>query len=94
MAICGLGFGLFLSPNARAIIGAAPRARAAAAGGLMATARLTGQALGASIAGGLLALGAGDGPLPAGLAAIASLLIGLLIVSFHDHRWIDAAGRR
>lgn len=77
MAICGLGFGLFLSPNARAIIGAAPRARAAAAGGLMATTRLTGQALGASIAGGLLALGAGDGPLPAGLAALVAALIGL-----------------
>lgn len=77
MAICGLGFGLFLSPNARAIIGAAPRARAAAAGGLMATTRLTGQALGASIAGGLLALGAGDGPVPAGIAAFVSALIGL-----------------
>ena len=77
MALCGIGFGLFLSPNARTIIGAAPRARAAAAGGLMATTRLTGQALGASIAGGLLALGAGDGPLSAGLAALVAVLIGL-----------------
>lgn len=78
MAICGLGFGLFLSPNARMIIGAAPRTHAAAAGGLMATTRLTGQALGASIAGGLLALGAGDGAFPAGLAAFMTLLIGLI----------------
>lgn len=77
MALCGIGFGLFLSPNARTIIGAAPRARAAAAGGLMATTRLTGQALGASIAGGLLALGAGDGPLPAGLATLVFISIGL-----------------
>jgi DHA2 family multidrug resistance protein-like MFS transporter len=63
IAICGLGFGLFLSPNARTIIGAAPRSRAAAAGGLIATTRLAGQALGASIAGGILALKAGDGAL-------------------------------
>ncbi|AZI38394.1 MFS transporter [Caenibius tardaugens NBRC 16725] len=80
MAICGLGFGLFLSPNARTIIGAAPRTRAAAAGGLMATTRLTGQALGASIAGGLLALGTGDGALPAGLAASVASLIGLACI--------------
>lgn len=80
MAICGLGFGLFLSPNARTIIGMAPRTRAAAAGGLMATTRLTGQALGASIAGGLLALGAADGAIPAGLAALVASLIGLACI--------------
>ncbi|MDE1915926.1 MAG: MFS transporter [Sphingomonadales bacterium] len=80
MAICGLGFGLFLSPNARTIIGMAPRTRAAAAGGLMATTRLTGQALGASIAGGLLALGTGDGAIPAGLAALVASLIGLACI--------------
>lgn len=80
MAICGLGFGLFLSPNARTIIGVAPRTRAAAAGGLMATTRLTGQALGASIAGGLLALGTGDGAIPAGIAALVASLIGLACI--------------
>lgn len=80
MAICGLGFGLFLSPNARTIIGMAPRTRAAAAGGLMATTRLTGQALGASIAGGLLAIGAADGAKPAGLAALVASLIGLACI--------------
>lgn len=84
MAICGLGFGLFLSPNARTIIGAAPRTRAASAGGLMATTRLTGQALGASIAGGLLALGTGDGALPAGLAASVASLIGLACIGNRD----------
>lgn len=78
MVICGLGFGLFLAPNARVIIGTAPRDRAAAAGGMMATTRLTGQTLGASFAGGLLALGLGDGPLPASVAAGATVVIGLL----------------
>lgn len=47
MAICGLGFGLFQTPNNRIILGTAPRARSGAAGGLLGTARLIGQSLGA-----------------------------------------------
>lgn len=48
MAVCGLGFGLFQAPNNRTMIAAAPRHRAGAAGGMLATARLTGQTLGAT----------------------------------------------
>jgi len=48
MILCGLGFGLFQSPNNRTLILAAPRARAGAAGGMLATARLSGQTLGAA----------------------------------------------
>lgn len=91
MVICGLGFGLFLSPNARTIVGTAPRDRAAAAGGMMATTRLMGQALGASLAGGLLALGLGDGPIPAGLAAVIAVVIGLLSFGFRKSRPADVA---
>lgn len=47
MALCGAGFGLFQSPNTRAIIAAAPVARSGAAGGMLATARLLGQTMGA-----------------------------------------------
>jgi len=47
MALCGLGFGLFQSPNNRTIISAAPRPRSGAAGGMLATARLLGQTAGA-----------------------------------------------
>jgi DHA2 family multidrug resistance protein-like MFS transporter len=47
MALCGLGFGLFQSPNNRMMLTAAPRERAGAAGGMLGTARLTGQTLGA-----------------------------------------------
>ena len=47
MALCGAGFGLFQSPNNRMMLTAAPRARAGAAGGMLGTARLTGQTLGA-----------------------------------------------
>jgi DHA2 family multidrug resistance protein-like MFS transporter len=77
MALCGAGFGLFLSPNARLIIGSAPRERAATAGGLISTTRLTGQTLGETLVAFLLALGDGGGPIPplvaAGLAFVAGL---------------------
>ena len=48
MAICGLGFGFFQSPNNRAMMASAPRQRAGAAGGMLATARLIGQTAGAA----------------------------------------------
>lgn len=57
MALGGVGFGFFTSPNARFIIKAAPRERAAAAGGLISTNRLTGQVIGASLAAGMLTFG-------------------------------------
>jgi DHA2 family multidrug resistance protein-like MFS transporter len=47
MALCGVGFGLYQSPNNRMMLTAAPRERAGAAGGMLGTARLTGQTLGA-----------------------------------------------
>jgi DHA2 family multidrug resistance protein-like MFS transporter len=54
MALCGFGFGLFQSPNNRMMLTAAPRERAGAAGGMLATARLTGQTLGSVITAILL----------------------------------------
>jgi DHA2 family multidrug resistance protein-like MFS transporter len=50
MALCGLGFGFFQAPNNRTMLGSAPRDRAGAAGGMLATARLTGMTGGATIA--------------------------------------------
>lgn len=47
MAVCGLGFGFFQSPNNRAMVSAAPMHRSGAAGGALATARLLGQTTGA-----------------------------------------------
>jgi DHA2 family multidrug resistance protein-like MFS transporter len=49
MAWCGVGFGLFQSPNNRAIIGSAPRHRSGGASGMLGTARLLGQTTGAAI---------------------------------------------
>ncbi|HVY80789.1 MAG TPA: MFS transporter [Steroidobacteraceae bacterium] len=48
MTLCGLGFGFFQSPNNRAIVATAPRSRAGAAGGMLSTARLLGQTVGAA----------------------------------------------
>jgi DHA2 family multidrug resistance protein-like MFS transporter len=48
MALCGLGFGFFQTPNNRALLSAAPRQRSGAAGGILSTARLLGQTLGAA----------------------------------------------
>ena len=81
-ALCGLGFGFFNSPNNRAMIAAAPPQRSGGASGMVATARLLGQTLGAALVAlcfealpgrGVVAsllLGAGF----AGAAALASLL--------------------
>jgi DHA2 family multidrug resistance protein-like MFS transporter len=48
MALCGFGFGFFQAPNNRTLISSAPYARTGAAGGMLATARLLGQTLGAA----------------------------------------------
>jgi MFS transporter, DHA2 family, multidrug resistance protein len=48
MALCGLGFGFFQSPNNRILIGSVPRSRSGAAGGMLGSARLLGQTLGAA----------------------------------------------
>jgi len=47
LLLSGAGFGLFQSPNNHTIISTPPPHRSGAAGGMLATARLTGQSLGA-----------------------------------------------
>ena len=81
MALCGAGFGTFLPPNARLIIGSAPRERAAAAGGLVSTVRLVGQTTGATLVAALLALGAGSGNVPPLVAAALALVAGVCSVA-------------
>ena len=49
LAMCGAGFGFFQTPNNRAMLGAAPKARSGGAGGLQATARLLGHTNGTTI---------------------------------------------
>lgn len=79
MAVCGLGFGLFQSPNNRQIISSAPRHRSGGASGMLGTARLTGQTLGAAIVALIFGVEPQHGPLialavGAGFAATAALV--------------------
>ena len=79
MAMCGTGFGFFQSPNNRMMLTAAPRARAGAAGGMLGTARLTGQTFGAVLTAIFLHLFGDPGEVfglwvAAGFAALAALV--------------------
>jgi DHA2 family multidrug resistance protein-like MFS transporter len=69
MIVCGFGFGLFQSPNNRAILGSAPPHRSGGASGMLGTARLLGQTTGAA----LVALIFGFVP---GRATTVALLLG------------------
>jgi DHA2 family multidrug resistance protein-like MFS transporter len=75
MAVCGVGFGLFQSPNNRTIVGSAPRHRSGAAGGMLATARLLGQTSGAVAVGVAFHLaGVTVGPKLLAASAVAALI--------------------
>ncbi len=56
MALCGIGFGLFQSPNNHTIVTSAPPQRSGGASGMLGTARLTGQTLGAVVLASLFSL--------------------------------------
>ena len=84
--MCGLGTGIFVSPNNSALMGAAPRTRQGIASGVLATARNVGMVLGIGLAGAILTTAlarGGDAALfqavqtgllvSAGVALIASL---------------------
>lgn len=48
LVLCGIGFGLFQSPNMVALMNSAPKERSGSAGGILATSRLLGQSIGAA----------------------------------------------
>lgn len=76
MLICGIGFGLFTTPNNRTAMLNAPLERASASGALLATARLAGQALGATVA----AIAFSYWPAQGAIAAI-SIAMGLTLLA-------------
>ena len=49
MALCGMGFGLFQTPNNVTIVSSAPTHRSGGASGMLGTARLLGQTLGTTL---------------------------------------------
>jgi DHA2 family multidrug resistance protein-like MFS transporter len=77
MALCGLGFGFFQSPNNRAIISAAPLHRTGGASGMLGTSRLLGQTLGATLVALIFGLAGDASSMPllvaAGFAAVGGL---------------------
>jgi DHA2 family multidrug resistance protein-like MFS transporter len=78
MAWCGIGFGFFQAPNLKAIMGSAPPHRAGGASGIVATARLIGQATGAALVASCFTLSSTRGTsyalmLAAAFAAAASI---------------------
>lgn len=56
MAICGIGFGMFQTPNNIVMVMATPVHRSGGAGGMQSTARLVGQTLGATFVSMIFAL--------------------------------------
>ena len=85
MVICGIGFGFFQTPNLRALMASAPPHRSGSASGIVATARLTGQTIGAALAALCFSLAGHEGAtvalaLGAGFAALGSLMSFLRLV--------------
>lgn len=62
MAVCGIGFGMFQTPNNIVMVVATPPARTGGAGGMQSTARLVGQTLGATLVTVVFALTTGTLP--------------------------------
>jgi DHA2 family multidrug resistance protein-like MFS transporter len=56
MAVCGIGFGFFQSPNNRLLISSAPPDRAGAGSGMVSTSRLIGQTTGSALVAVVLGL--------------------------------------
>jgi DHA2 family multidrug resistance protein-like MFS transporter len=81
MAVCGLGFGFFQSPNNRTMLSSAPMERSGAAGGMLATARLTGQTIGATVAAISFRFASSAEPVALGVAALFAAAAAVASVS-------------
>ena len=76
LMLCGCGFGFFQSPNMKALLLSAPSSRAGGASGMVATARLTGQTIGAALAAFCFSIGNGNGPILALSLGVAFAAVG------------------
>lgn len=79
ISLCGVGFGFFQAPNNRTIVGSAPKARTGAASGMLGTARLFGQAIGAALVALLLARFPGSGVVLALFAGALFAAVGAVV---------------
>lgn len=96
IALCGVGFGFFQSPNNRALIGATPPSRSGGASGAQATTRLLGQTCGTAVVALLFSL------VPAGASRVALFTAGAVaalgaLISFsrlrEDEAPVHSTGR-
>jgi MFS transporter, DHA2 family, multidrug resistance protein len=76
MALAGAGFGLFQTPNNRTMIAAAPRERSGGANGLLGTARLLGQTIGAALVALFLARYPEEGTRISLLVGVGAAILG------------------
>lgn len=82
LGLCGIGFGLFQSPNNHIIITSAPVQRSGAASGMLGSARLTGQTLGAALVAVIFAVQGTTTPRGFSAAlAVAAVLAALAAIS-------------
>lgn len=79
LTLCGIGFGLFQTPNNRILLTCAPPQRSGAAGGVMTMARLIGMTLGAALATVMLDLEGTRGAKTALLAATVAASLGFVV---------------
>jgi DHA2 family multidrug resistance protein-like MFS transporter len=79
MVLAGAGFGLFQSPNNRAMLSAAPKERSGGASGMLGTARLLGQTTGAALVALLFARLPVQGPIVALFMATGFALIAAVV---------------
>jgi DHA2 family multidrug resistance protein-like MFS transporter len=90
MALSGLGFGLFQTPNNRTMIAAAPRERSGGASGMLGTARLLGQTTGAALVALFLGRFATDGTQISLLTAVGFAILGAVLSMLR----LSEAGKR
>lgn len=97
-ALCGLGFGLFQSPNNHTILTSAPLHRSGGASGMLGTARLTGQTIGAILVAAIFSFADphnGQGPtLAMGVAAAFSAIAAVFSSLRIGRGTSDAASHR
>jgi DHA2 family multidrug resistance protein-like MFS transporter len=86
LVICGIGFGLFQSHNNHTIITSAPHHRAGAASGMLGTARLTGQSLGAALLATVFAFSSAHDVRGSEIALALSALLAAVAAVFSGRR--------
>jgi DHA2 family multidrug resistance protein-like MFS transporter len=86
LALCGLGFGLFQTPNNTAMMTAGPIGRSGAASGMNAAARYVGWSLGSALVSLIFGLGGDHGAVYCLVAGMAFALMGAAISSARRFR--------